>query len=49
MLCADVTKVYRLTINFIMSDLENIKVLADVHPKPSDIRFQYGTAGFRTL
>lgn len=26
-----------------------ISQLADAHPKPADVRFQYGTAGFRTL
>jgi len=26
-----------------------IKSLSDLHPKPADIRFQYGTAGFRTM
>lgn len=29
--------------------IDTIKPLADLHPKPSDVRFQYGTAGFRTL
>ena len=28
---------------------EAIRLLADQHPKPSDVQFQYGTAGFRTL
>jgi phosphoacetylglucosamine mutase len=28
---------------------ENVKRLSELHPKPSHIRFQYGTAGFRTL
>ncbi|KAF8168150.1 phosphoacetylglucosamine mutase [Crassisporium funariophilum] len=28
---------------------KQIKSLSDAHPKPSDLRFQYGTAGFRTL
>lgn len=28
---------------------KTIKPYADLHPKPSNIRFQYGTAGFRTL
>ncbi|KAI0048372.1 phosphoacetylglucosamine mutase [Auriscalpium vulgare] len=29
--------------------LDDIARLADLHPKPGHIRFQYGTAGFRTL
>ncbi|KAJ3557740.1 hypothetical protein NM688_g1309 [Phlebia brevispora] len=29
--------------------VEAIRVLADRHPKPSSLKFQYGTAGFRTL
>jgi phosphoacetylglucosamine mutase len=29
--------------------VEEIKLRSDSHPKPSDIKFQYGTAGFRTL
>ena len=29
--------------------VDTIKVLSDQHPKPANIRFQYGTAGFRTL
>ncbi|KAF8078670.1 phosphoacetylglucosamine mutase [Lyophyllum atratum] len=29
--------------------IEAIRTLSDTHPKPSHIRFQYGTAGFRTL
>jgi hypothetical protein len=29
--------------------IDAIKVASEKHPKPSDIRFQYGTAGFRTL
>ncbi|EJD04099.1 phosphoacetylglucosamine mutase [Fomitiporia mediterranea MF3/22] len=28
---------------------EGIRAYADLHPKPSNIQFQYGTAGFRTL
>ncbi|KDR84940.1 hypothetical protein GALMADRAFT_233416 [Galerina marginata CBS 339.88] len=34
-----------------MSDLplNAITSLSDAHPKPSDLHFQYGTAGFRTL
>ncbi|KAJ7783739.1 phosphoacetylglucosamine mutase [Mycena maculata] len=28
---------------------ESIRALSDLHPKPAQIRFQYGTAGFRTL
>ncbi|KAL5519088.1 hypothetical protein ACEPAH_771 [Sanghuangporus vaninii] len=28
---------------------ESIRAYADLHPKPSNIQFQYGTAGFRTL
>ncbi|EEB91607.1 hypothetical protein MPER_10009 [Moniliophthora perniciosa FA553] len=28
---------------------EAIKDFSERHPKPSDIHFQYGTAGFRTL
>lgn len=35
----------------IMSDLpvDAIQSLADQHPKPPNVLFQYGTAGFRTL
>ncbi|KAI1797953.1 phosphoacetylglucosamine mutase [Ganoderma leucocontextum] len=29
--------------------VEAIRSLADQHPKPSSVQFQYGTAGFRTL
>ncbi|KAJ7293535.1 phosphoacetylglucosamine mutase [Mycena rebaudengoi] len=29
--------------------LESIQSLAELHPKPPQIQFQYGTAGFRTL
>ncbi|KAF9457054.1 phosphoacetylglucosamine mutase [Collybia nuda] len=29
--------------------IDVIKALSEIHPKPSDITFQYGTAGFRTL
>ncbi|KAH9486980.1 Phosphoacetylglucosamine mutase [Psilocybe cubensis] len=29
--------------------LEAIKSFSDAHPKPSELHFQYGTAGFRTL
>ncbi|GLB36108.1 putative phosphoglucomutase/phosphomannomutase, C-terminal domain [Lyophyllum shimeji] len=29
--------------------IESIRSLSDTHPKPPHIRFQYGTAGFRTL
>ncbi|KAG1749945.1 phosphoacetylglucosamine mutase [Suillus paluster] len=29
--------------------IEEIKERSDRHPKPSDVKFQYGTAGFRTL
>lgn len=29
--------------------VETIASLADQHPKPAHITFQYGTAGFRTL
>ncbi|KAG7099095.1 hypothetical protein E1B28_000969 [Marasmius oreades] len=29
--------------------VEEIKSLSEAHPKPADIQFQYGTAGFRTL
>ncbi|CAL1695672.1 unnamed protein product [Somion occarium] len=29
--------------------VELIRKLADQHPKPASLRFQYGTAGFRTL
>ncbi|THH16809.1 hypothetical protein EW146_g3882 [Bondarzewia mesenterica] len=29
--------------------VDTIAQLADLHPRPSHIRFQYGTAGFRTL
>ena len=29
--------------------VEAIQTLADEHPKPSRLHFQYGTAGFRTL
>ncbi|THV07732.1 phosphoacetylglucosamine mutase [Dendrothele bispora CBS 962.96] len=29
--------------------VDAIKVASDKHPKPSDVRYQYGTAGFRTL
>ncbi|KAJ6509491.1 phosphoacetylglucosamine mutase [Mycena vitilis] len=29
--------------------VESIRALADLHPKPANLRFQYGTAGFRTL
>ncbi|KAH8120171.1 phosphoacetylglucosamine mutase [Phellopilus nigrolimitatus] len=32
-----------------MSFYDSIKTYADLHPKPSNIQFQYGTAGFRTL
>ncbi|KAF8905536.1 phosphoacetylglucosamine mutase [Gymnopilus junonius] len=34
-----------------MSDLpiQSIKELSELHPKPADLHFQYGTAGFRTL
>ncbi|THH11214.1 hypothetical protein EW145_g799 [Phellinidium pouzarii] len=28
---------------------DSIKVYADLHPKPVNIQYQYGTAGFRTL
>ncbi|CAK5280517.1 unnamed protein product [Mycena citricolor] len=31
------------------SSLESIRALSDLHPKPSNVRFQYGTAGFRTV
>jgi phosphoacetylglucosamine mutase len=30
-------------------DVEEVRRLSDLHPKPALIRFQYGTAGFRTL
>lgn len=30
-------------------NVEEVKRLSDLHPKPDHIRFQYGTAGFRTL
>jgi len=29
--------------------IDTIRTLSDTHPKPSNLRFQYGTAGFRTL
>lgn len=29
--------------------IETIKSFSDKHPKPFDVEFQYGTAGFRTL
>ncbi|THH01784.1 hypothetical protein EW026_g940 [Hermanssonia centrifuga] len=29
--------------------VSSIRALADLHPKPSNLKFQYGTAGFRTL
>lgn len=29
--------------------VDSLKSLADLHPKPSHLTFQYGTAGFRTL
>ncbi|KAA1471539.1 phosphoacetylglucosamine mutase [Dentipellis sp. KUC8613] len=29
--------------------VENISKFSELHPKPNHIRFQYGTAGFRTL
>ncbi|KAF7347870.1 Phosphoacetylglucosamine mutase [Mycena venus] len=29
--------------------VDSIKALSDLHPKPSNVRFQYGTAGFRTV
>ncbi|KAJ7038246.1 phosphoacetylglucosamine mutase [Mycena alexandri] len=29
--------------------VESIRALADLHPKPAQVRFQYGTAGFRTI
>ncbi|KAF8213092.1 phosphoacetylglucosamine mutase [Mycena galopus ATCC 62051] len=29
--------------------VESIRALSDLHPKPSNLRFQYGTAGFRTV
>ncbi|KAI0788475.1 phosphoacetylglucosamine mutase [Abortiporus biennis] len=29
--------------------VDTIRILADRHPKPANIRFTYGTAGFRTL
>ncbi|KAJ7125626.1 phosphoacetylglucosamine mutase [Mycena crocata] len=29
--------------------VESIRTLSELHPKPSQIRFQYGTAGFRTV
>ncbi|KAG2154794.1 phosphoacetylglucosamine mutase [Suillus clintonianus] len=32
-----------------MLDVKAIQERSDRHPKPSDIKFQYGTAGFRTL
>ncbi|PPR05709.1 hypothetical protein CVT26_008950 [Gymnopilus dilepis] len=34
-----------------MSDLhiESIKKFSELHPKPTELHFQYGTAGFRTL
>ncbi|EIN13797.1 phosphoacetylglucosamine mutase [Punctularia strigosozonata HHB-11173 SS5] len=31
------------------SIIHDIKPLADLHPKPESVHFQYGTAGFRTL
>jgi phosphoacetylglucosamine mutase len=31
------------------SVVAQIKKLSELHPKPETIRFQYGTAGFRTL
>ena len=30
-------------------DWNELRRLCDLHPKPAQIRFQYGTAGFRTL
>lgn len=29
--------------------LDLIRKLSDQHPKPDNLHFQYGTAGFRTL
>ncbi|KAF5390183.1 hypothetical protein D9757_002983 [Collybiopsis confluens] len=29
--------------------VHSIKSLSDAHPKPNSVRFQYGTAGFRTI
>lgn len=29
--------------------VDAIKSFADQHPKPPNVHFQYGTAGFRTL
>lgn len=29
--------------------IDDIRVLCDAHPKPLELHFQYGTAGFRTL
>ncbi|KAG5647944.1 hypothetical protein DXG03_006978 [Asterophora parasitica] len=29
--------------------IDSLRSLSDAHPKPSHLRFQYGTAGFRTL
>ncbi|KAJ6621696.1 phosphoacetylglucosamine mutase [Mycena sp. CBHHK59/15] len=29
--------------------VESIQTLSELHPKPAEIHFQYGTAGFRTL
>ncbi|KAG6862359.1 hypothetical protein C0995_011799 [Termitomyces sp. Mi166 len=31
------------------SSMESLKTLSNAHPKPSNVRFSYGTAGFRTL
>ncbi|KAJ7071075.1 phosphoacetylglucosamine mutase [Mycena amicta] len=30
-------------------NLDNIRALSEKHPKPPQVRFQYGTAGFRTV
>lgn len=30
-------------------NIELLSSLSDKHPKPQEVTFQYGTAGFRTL
>jgi hypothetical protein len=32
-----------------IDQINSLTTLAERHPKPTNIRFQYGTAGFRTL
>lgn len=41
---------HRLSVTTMtMLPIKEIQERSDRHPKPSDIKFQYGTAGFRTL